>query len=70
MPWQKSVYSSNVSSIEYDDQTQEMTIYFTRGVPYVYEGVPEGEALALASAPSVGGMLNASFKGAYPYRRK
>ena len=67
--WSKSVFSSMVSSISYDPDTQEMVVQWTRGGSGVYSGVPEDAADELTRSASVGTMINTEFKGVYPYRK-
>ena len=68
-PWEKSVYSTMVSSISYDPDTEELTVIWTKGKPGVYSGVPESLAEELSRSASVGGMIQSTFKGSVPYRR-
>jgi hypothetical protein len=68
MSWSRHVYSSNVSTIGYDPETQEMTVTWTKGKQSIYSGVPEELAEQLVNAPSVGSMLNAEVKNYYPHR--
>lgn len=67
--WDQDVYSSDASSIGYDDETQTMYVTFQRGGTYAYQGVPEDVARDAANAASVGSYLNENIKGSYPYRR-
>lgn len=55
--WSKDVYSSNVSTVGYDDETKELLITWTKGKRSIYSGVPEELAEQLANAPSVGSMM-------------
>ena len=56
--WEKSVYSSNVSTVAYDAEEKVMYVTFLKGgARYAYQGVPEELAEQLAQAPSVGSML-------------
>lgn len=66
--WTKDVYSSNVQSIGYNDETKEMLVTWTRGKRSVYSGVPPELAEQVANAPSVGSMLNAEIKPYYAHR--
>lgn len=68
MPWTKSVYSSNVSTVGYDEETQELIINWTRGKRSIYSGVPEELAVQLSNAPSVGQMLNSEIKPNFNHR--
>lgn len=69
MAWHKNVFSSNVQTVGYDEETQEMVITFSNGRQYAYEGVPEHVAHNLSNSVSVGTALNAEIKGRYPYRK-
>lgn len=66
--WSKDVYSSNVSSIGYDEEKKEMYVTWTRGKRSIYSGVPEQLAIDVANAASVGSMLNAEVKPFYAHR--
>lgn len=63
------VSSSNIGSIGYDDQNQEVYVRFLNGSLYVYKGVPAHEYQNLMEAPSHGSYLNSNFKNVYPYER-
>jgi hypothetical protein len=66
--WSKSVFSSMVSEIGYDTDTQELLVTWNNGRTSAYSGVPEGVAEQLSKAPSVGQMINSDIKGAYSHR--
>lgn len=66
--WTKDVYSSNVQSVGYNDETKEMLITWTRGKRSIYSGVPAELAEQVANAPSVGSMLNAEIKPYFSHR--
>jgi len=69
MSWEKSVFSSMVSSVGYDTDTEELIIVWARsGRQSRYSGVPEGLADQLARAPSVGQMLNSEIKPYFKHR--
>jgi hypothetical protein len=68
MAWERSVFSSMVESIGYDDTTQEMTVTWKNGRRSAYSGVPEDEALDIANAPSVGQAINQRIKNQYGHR--
>lgn len=63
------VSSSNIESIGYDEQNQEVYVRFLNGGLYVYKGVPEHEFQNLLEAPSHGSYLHRNFKNVYPYER-
>ena len=66
--WSRDVYSSNVSTVAYDEEKQELYITWSRGKRSIYAGVPSQLADDLANAPSVGSMLNAEIKPYYQHR--
>lgn len=68
MSWNQSVFSSNVESVGYDTNTNEMTVTWKSGKVSAYSGVPEEVALQVANAPSVGSMINSEIKGTYDHR--
>lgn len=68
MSWNKSVFSQMCTNVGYDDESQSMTVTWTNGRTSAYAGVPEDLALAVATAPSVGTMLNSDIKPNYPHR--
>lgn len=68
MPWEQAVFSSNVQSVGYDEDKQELLVTWNSGRVSAYAGVPEETAVRLANAPSVGQMLNSEIKPAFPHR--
>lgn len=69
MSWQQNVYSSMVSSVGYDDETQELLVTWAKSRRVsAYRGVPEDKALELANAPSVGQMINSGIKPYFEHR--
>lgn len=66
--WTQDVYSSNLKSVGYDADAQEMIVTFQKGGVYAYPGVTEEQALQLANAPSAGTMFHAEFKQ-LPFRK-
>ena len=69
LPEMTPVSSSNIDSIGYDEQNQEVYVRFLNGSLYVYKGVPAHEYQNLLEAPSHGSYLNRNFKNVYPYER-
>lgn len=63
------VSSSNINSIGYDEQNQEVYVRFNNNSLYVYRSVPEYEFINLMNAPSHGSYLHTNFKNVYPYER-
>ncbi len=69
MSWSKSVFSSNVSEVGWDDDLQAIIVRWIRsGRVSAYLGADEALALELSNAPSVGGMLNNQIKPYYEHR--
>lgn len=66
--WSKPVYSSMVSEVGYNEETQELIITWKNGKRSAYSGVPAEKAEELAGAPSVGQMVNMEIKPNYPHR--
>jgi len=69
MAWSQSVFSSMISEVSYDEERQVLTVTFSKGGVYEYDGVAEGTATSLANAPSVGAMFLAEIRDQYPTRR-
>ena len=58
MAWSKPVFSSMVSEVGWDDETEEILVTFAKnGKTAAYKGFDEGKADQLSRAPSVGGMF-------------
>lgn len=67
VPAMKSVFSSTVDQIGYDENALELWVKFKSGKTYVYQGVPMDTAMLVMDAPSVGQALNQFIKGQYAY---
>lgn len=63
------VSSSNIASIGYDVENQEVYVQFLNGTIYTYKGVPQHEFENLRDAPSLGSYLHRNYKNIYPYER-
>lgn len=63
------VSSSNIESIGYDEQNEQVYVRFLNGSLYVYKGVPLREFENLRDAPSLGSYLHRNYKNVYPYER-
>ena len=63
------VSSSNIESIGYDEENQQVYVRFLNGSLYVYKGVPLHEFENLRDAPSLGSYLHRNYKNVYPYER-
>lgn len=69
MPAMIPVNSTNLMSVGYDAQTQELFIRFRNGSLYVYANVPQHVYEGLMSAPSHGQYHAAHIKNAFRYKR-
>lgn len=66
MSWMKPVFSSMISEVGWDDDTQEMLVKFSKnGKTAAYKGADEGLALELSKASSVGSMFLEQVKPFY-----
>jgi hypothetical protein len=63
------VSSSNIESIGYDEQNEQVYIRYLNASLYVYKGVPLHEFENLRDAPSLGSYLHRNYKNVYPYER-
>ena len=69
MSWNVSVFSSMVSEIGWDDETNEILVTWAKsGKRSAYSGADEAKALELSKAPSVGGMIHQEIKPFYSHR--
>ena len=64
-----AVQSSNIESVGYDENVEEVYVKFLNGSVYVYRGVPLHDFEGLRDTPSVGSYLHRNFKNIYPYER-
>ena len=64
-----AVQSSNIESVGYDENDEEVYVKFLNGSVYVYRGVPLHDFEGLKDTPSVGSYLHRNFKNIYPYER-
>ena len=64
----KSVYSSHVDTVSYDDETQELSVKWDTGKTSVYAGVPPDTASQVMNSWSVGTALHQAVKGKYEHR--
>lgn len=61
--------SGNVTSVAYDDDTQELTVGFSGGSLYSYAEVPKELADEFSKSKSAGQHLNNKIKGTYKHKR-
>jgi hypothetical protein len=66
--WTKAVYSTMVSEVGWDQESQDLLVTWANGRQSAYSGVPEDVAVSLSNAPSVGTMINSEIKPYYPHR--
>jgi hypothetical protein len=64
----KSVYSSHVDAVGYDEETGDLIVRWQSGKTSAYADVPEEVAKRVMSAPSVGEALHEEIKGSYDHR--
>ena len=64
----RTLRSSLISRILWDDDTQALSIWFRDRGRYVYEGVPRAIYDALGHATSAGRFFNEHIKGRYACR--
>jgi hypothetical protein len=59
--------STNLASVTYDEETQELTITFRSGSTYVYSAVPLWVYNGLVTTIDPGGYFNQVIKGSFAY---
>ena len=59
--------STAIGEAAYDDEAEELTIWFTTGKVYRYHGVPALVWGGLSTAESAGGYFNQHIVGRYRY---
>jgi hypothetical protein len=63
MSWTKDVYSSMVSHVGWDSETNELLVTWAKsGKTSAYGGFDEGKAVELSTAPSAGQMVITEIK--------
>lgn len=70
MPEMIFVDSSNIESIGYDEDTQELHVQFLTSGCYIYSDVPREIFDDLMNAPSKGSFLNREIKGIYQFSKQ
>lgn len=64
----KSVFSSHIDEIGYDDETRELTVRWDGdGGTTVYRGVPHEVAKEVWHAPSIGEALHRHIRGKFDF---
>lgn len=64
----RSLRSSMIRRVVFDDEAGALTVCFRSGLRYVYDGVPRGVYDAIAGAASAGRFFNERIKGRYTCR--
>ena len=64
----KSVDSSNINGVGYDERLKKLYIAFSSGT-YMYHDVPKEVYEDLMSAPSKGKFVHKSIRGTYDYSK-
>lgn len=67
-PSMKSVASSHVSKIGYDESSEELHVEYDNGRVIVYSGVPAGVASKVMDSESIGSALHARVRGRYDFQ--
>jgi len=63
------VDSSNIESIGYDNENQDLHVHFVNGGIYVYHQVPHNIFDEIMNADSKGSYLNREVKGIYEFSK-
>ena len=63
----KSVISSNISAIGYDEVTKTLKVVFKGGKAYLYDNVPVTVWNEFNKTPSIGLFFYSSIKNSYPF---
>jgi hypothetical protein len=61
----RSLKSTAISTVEYDDESQTMTVTFVNGRSYDLSGVPPDLFEGLCSASSAGTYFNTTLRGQF-----
>ena len=68
MNWDRDVFSSTAQAVGWDEQLGGMVVTWKNGRRSLYVGVSEELAMQVATAPSVGSMLNDQIKPNFAHR--
>lgn len=63
----KSVFSSFISTVHYNEDEQTLTVTYVRGGATTYSAVPADIGRAVENAPSVGEALHERIRGRFPH---
>lgn len=64
-----AVRSSNINSVEYNEELRELSVTFRSGATYTYGGVDEAAYQDLLTNPSPGSYFARHIKDKYPTRK-
>ncbi len=64
----RSLKSSMINRIVFDDEAETLQVSFRSGLKYIYAGVPRAIYDALGGAASAGRFFNEHVKGRFPCR--
>lgn len=63
------VDSSNLEAVAYNQREKRLTINFTNGARYSYQGVPQSAVKGLMAADSHGAYFASHIRTVYPYQQ-
>jgi lysyl-tRNA synthetase class 2 len=63
------VESSAIQTVDYDPARRRLTVRFTSGEAYAYDGVPAGLHRSFAAAESKGRFFSARIRDRFPFHR-
>lgn len=64
-----NIKSSNIKSIEYNEEIQTLTVEFQSGAKYAYSNVPKNVFARIFSADSIGRYVSENIRNNYTYVR-
>ena len=64
-----NIKSSNIKTIEYDENIETLIVEFQNGYKYAYAKVPKVVFASLITASSIGRFLNGNIRNNYSYVR-
>lgn len=62
------LFSSWISEVEHDPETNQMTLRYSDGGATIYDGVDTATYQSVISSPSIGTAIHAFVRGNYPHR--
>jgi hypothetical protein len=64
-----NITSSNIQTVEYNEDINTLVVEFKSGAKYAYSNVPKEVFDRMITASSVGGYLNENIRNRYTYIR-